>query len=412
MLCTISLFSDHAGDPPSAVTAAVAFGDRADDRRAAAGTAVLDDLLGKGDPQHAAVLFGRASAQIALLDGFHNAPVLISGRHAAVGSLRLLDPVKLLQGQKRFWKLRKNPCVTLRGFDRQHPRKVDRHRQNDRGEGKREKDDRVEKPRLEQIVRGDAAAEHIPEIRLVVVIVHHRQKHDQKNQGKEQLDAEADRVADPLCLQGRRLIIGGVNRLAAGIVADKVKPLSRHDLRGQVGASAIWTPALKVHALFHPTAAAPARAGDGLAVQLDDLGIPVVDGFDDPEIFHIQRTHQSDTGFDLFCRFARHLGKLREIDISVQIAFKIAGEKDGVVDQPARGARAGEHQCAEKEEDDRAVKAAEAEDQAPVPKGADDQLGHRGKSACRERDAKNEQEDVFDLQKCDELFFQIHEQSP
>ena len=65
------------------------------------------------------------------------------------------------------------------------------------------------------------------------------------------------------------------------------------------GAAAIRASALKVHALFHPPAAAAAGTGDSLAVQLDDFRILIIDGFDDPEIFHIQQVQQRDTAFDL-----------------------------------------------------------------------------------------------------------------
>ena len=64
-------------------------------------------------------------------------------------------------------------------------------------------------------------------------------------------------------------------------------PLSRYDLRSQIGAAAVRTHSREIHALFHPSAAAAAGAGDGFAVKLDDFGIPIVYGFDDSEIFHI-----------------------------------------------------------------------------------------------------------------------------
>ena len=193
-----SLLADNSRDDPSAIAADIIFGDCSDDRRAAAGTAILYDLLSKGDAQHAAVLFGRAAAQIAFLDSGNNALVLFLGRNAARRILGALYPVKFLQGQKRFRESGKNLCVPLSGFDCQHPRKGYRNRQDDCGEGESEEDDRVEQARLEQIIRGDAAAEHIPEIRLVIEIVHHSQEHDQKDQEKEQLDTKADSVADTL----------------------------------------------------------------------------------------------------------------------------------------------------------------------------------------------------------------------
>ena len=62
------LFTDDSCDDPSAVAAGVVFGDCTHDRRAAAGTAILDDLLCKRNPQHPAVLFRGAAAQIPLFD--------------------------------------------------------------------------------------------------------------------------------------------------------------------------------------------------------------------------------------------------------------------------------------------------------------------------------------------------------
>ena len=66
------LFADNSCDDPSAVAAGVVFGDCTHDRRAAAGAAIFDNLFCKGDPQHAAVLFGRATAQITLFDRFYD----------------------------------------------------------------------------------------------------------------------------------------------------------------------------------------------------------------------------------------------------------------------------------------------------------------------------------------------------
>ncbi len=62
------LFTDDSCDDPSAVAAGVVFGDCTHDRRAAAGTAILDDLLCKRNPQHPAVLFRGAAAQIPLFN--------------------------------------------------------------------------------------------------------------------------------------------------------------------------------------------------------------------------------------------------------------------------------------------------------------------------------------------------------
>ena len=62
------LFTDDSCDDPSAVAAGVVFGDCTHDWRAAAGTAIFYDLFCKGDPQHAAVLFRGAAAQIPLFN--------------------------------------------------------------------------------------------------------------------------------------------------------------------------------------------------------------------------------------------------------------------------------------------------------------------------------------------------------
>ena len=66
------LFTDDSCDDPSAVAAGVVFGDCTHDWRAAAGTAILDDLLCKRNPQHPAVLFRGAAAQIPLFDWFYD----------------------------------------------------------------------------------------------------------------------------------------------------------------------------------------------------------------------------------------------------------------------------------------------------------------------------------------------------
>ena len=61
------LLADNAENQTSAVTAAVVFCDRSDDRRAATRTAVFNDLFCKRDSERTAVFFGRTSAQIAFL---------------------------------------------------------------------------------------------------------------------------------------------------------------------------------------------------------------------------------------------------------------------------------------------------------------------------------------------------------
>ena len=111
--------------------------------------------------------------------------------------------------------------------------------------------------------------------------------------------------------------------------------LSRHDLRCQIRASAVRTNSRKVHALLHPAAAASAAAGDGLAVKLDDLGVAVVYRLCYAEIFHVQRAKKPQTAPDLLRCPAGNFSKLSEIDITVQISFKIPGEEAGVVDQLA-----------------------------------------------------------------------------
>ena len=60
------------------------------------------------------------------------------------------------------------------------------------------------------------------------------------------------------------------------------------------------------------------------------------------------------------------------------------------------------------EKDDRAVKACAADDCEPIAEGADNKLRHSGNGAGGDRNAQNQQNDVLDLQKLNEVVFQIH----
>ena len=61
------LLADNAENQTPAITAAVVFCDCSDDRRAASGAAVFNDLFCERDSERTAVFFGRTSAQIAFL---------------------------------------------------------------------------------------------------------------------------------------------------------------------------------------------------------------------------------------------------------------------------------------------------------------------------------------------------------